>query len=304
MDIFVTGASGYIGGSVAAVLAKAGHRIRGLLRNAARSDELRSFGIDPVIGTLEDAMLLATEAKRADAVINAASSDHRPAINAIVAALAGSGKLLIHTSGSSIVADRAMGEPSEAIFSDDAPFKPEPEKEARVALDRFVLSAPHVRSVVLCNSLIYGDTLGPRAQSVQLPQLIKEACESGTAHYIGRGLNRWSTVHIADVASLYQLALETAPAGTFAFVENGESAFRDMAQVIADGLGLGTAQPMTSAAAEARWGQELAVFALSSNSRVRGYRARTLGWQPHHASAEAWLQEALARDRPRLLGRL
>jgi nucleoside-diphosphate-sugar epimerase len=297
MDIFVTGASGYIGGSVATTLARAGHRIRGLIRNGARADELRAFGIEPVNGTLDDGALLTTEAQRADAVINAASSDDRPAIDALVAALAGSGKTLIHTSGSSIVADQAMGEPSDAVFDDDTPFTPEPDKQARVALDRFVLSAPGVRSIVLCNSLIYGDAIGPRAQSVQLPRLIEEARESGIAHHIGRGLNRWSTVHIADVAVLYQLALDKAPAGTFAFVENGESAFRDLAQAIADGLGLGAPQSMSSDVAEARWGRELAVFALGSNSRVRGRRARALGWQPRHGSAEAWLRETLGRER-------
>jgi nucleoside-diphosphate-sugar epimerase len=109
-----------------------------------------------------------------------------------------------------------------------------------------------VRAIVLCNSLIYGDALGPPAQSVQLPRLIDEARESGIAHYIGRGLNRWSTVHIADVVDLYLLALERAPAGLFAFVENGESAFRDMAQAIGCALGLANARSMTSEAAVAR----------------------------------------------------
>jgi nucleoside-diphosphate-sugar epimerase len=74
--------------------------------------------------------------------------------------------------------------------------------------------------------------------------------ESGTAHYIGRGLNRWSTVHIADVVALYRLALQAAPAATFAFVENGESRFRDMAQAIGESLGLGDAQSLSSSGAE------------------------------------------------------
>jgi hypothetical protein len=43
-------------------------------------------------------------------VINAASSDHRGAVETLIAALTGSGKALIHSSGSSIVAGLAMGE--------------------------------------------------------------------------------------------------------------------------------------------------------------------------------------------------
>ena len=156
-----------------------------------------------------------------------------------------------------------------------------------------MLNAPGVRAIVLCNSLIYGDALGPPARSVQLPRLIDEARESGTAHYIGRGLNRWSTVHIADVVDLYLLALERAPAGLFAFAENGESAFRDMAQAIGRALGLGDAQSMPSEAAEARWGRPTAIFSLGSNSRVRAKRARALGWTPRHTSAEEWITTSL-----------
>ena len=295
MDIFVTGATGFIGGSVAAALVREGHRVRGLVRNQNKAASCEAHGITPVMGTLADHDLLAAEAGKAQAVINAASSDDRGAVDALVAALSGSGKTLIHTSGSSIVADQAMGGASEAIFDEDNLPPPEPDKVARVALDRAVLQAPGVRSIVLCNSLIYGDALGPQSQSVQLPRLVDLARETGKASFIGKGLNRWSTVHIADVAKLYSLALERAPSGTFAFVESGESAFRDMAQAIADALGLGEAQPMTSAEAEARWGREVAIFALGSNSRVRSRRARELGWMPNIQDAEHWLRENLSR---------
>lgn len=295
MDIFVTGATGFIGGSVAAALVREGHRVRGLVRNQNKAASCEAHGITPVLGTLADHDLLAEEAGKAQAVINAASSDDRGAVDALVAALSGSGKTLIHTSGSSIVADQAMGGASEAIFDEDNLPPPEPDKVARVALDRAVLQAPGVRSIVLCNSLIYGDALGPQSQSVQLPRLIDLARETGKASFIRKGLNRWSTVHIADVAKLYSLALERAPSGTFAFVESGESAFRDLAQAIADALGLGEAQSMTSAEAEARWGREVAIFALGSNSRVRSRRARELGWMPNIQDAEHWLRENLSR---------
>ena len=197
MRVFITGANGYIGGAVASALIKAGHEVRGLVRDRAKADAVAAHGIAPVIGSLDDRDLLQAEARAAEGVVSAASSDHRGAVEALIAGLAGSGKPLVHSSGSSIVGDEAMGEPSERIFHEDTPLAPEPDKAARVALDRFVLAAPGIRSVVLCNSMIYGNALGVPAESVQVPALVRQAKASGVARYIGRGLNRWSNVHIA-----------------------------------------------------------------------------------------------------------
>ena len=189
MSIFLTGGSGFIGSSVATRLTKAGHRVRGLVRDPGKAAAVRATGVEPVIGTLDDAALLTREAREADAVVNAASSDHRAAVEALVAGLSGSGKPLLHTSGTSIVGDEAMGEPSDRVFDEDMTITPKPDKMARVALDRFVLGAPGVRAVVLCNSLIYGHSLGlSDAQSVQLPRLVKHARKSGKSREVARFL--------------------------------------------------------------------------------------------------------------------
>lgn len=293
MRIFVTGASGFIGGSFAAEAVRRGHQVHGLVRSAEKARACEAFGIIPVYGTLADHDLLAEQARAADAVVNAASSDDRPAIDALLAALSGSGKPLLHTSGSSIVADDANGEPSDAVFDEDHLPEPTGDKAARVALDQAVLAGSGVRSIVLCNALIYGDALGPDARSVQLPLLIDRARETGEAAYIGRGLNRWSTVHIADVVDLYLLALERAPAGTFAFVESGEASFRELAQSIADGLKLGEPISMTIEDAEARWGRGRARYSLASNSRVRSLHTRALGWVPSDMTVDRWIVDHL-----------
>ena len=124
-----------------------------------------------MIGSLDDAALLQAEARMSDGVVNAANSGHRGAVEALIAGLAGSGKPLIHTSGSSIVADKAMGEPSDRIFHEDTPIEPEAERVARVAIDRLVLDAPSgIRSVVLCNTMIYGNALGGPRKACRFPR--------------------------------------------------------------------------------------------------------------------------------------
>jgi nucleoside-diphosphate-sugar epimerase len=299
MRIFLTGANGFIGSAVALALIAAGHRVRGLVRSQAKAELVVPYGIAPVVGSLDDAALLQDEARSADAVINAASSDHRGAVEALIAALSGSGKTFIHSSGSSIVADLAMGEPSAQIFDEATAVAPLPDKAARVAIDRQVLAAPGLRAIVLCNTMIYGDAMGPPAHSVQIPALVRQAKASGIVRYIGRGLNRWSNVHIADVAALYVLALANARAGAFMYVESGEEALGQIASAIARRLYLPVAQSWSAEEAIAAWGRNMAVFSLGSNSRVRGRAALELGWSPTRRSIVHWIANEMnepARD--------
>jgi nucleoside-diphosphate-sugar epimerase len=222
-----------------------------------------------------------------------ASSDHRGAVETLVSSLSGSGKALIHSSGSSIVADLAMGEPSDRIFDEAMPVEPLPEKASRVAVDEMVLAAAGIRSVVLCNTMIYGDALGPPAQSVQIPALVRQAKASGVVRFIGRGLNRWSNVHIGDVAALYELTLAKAPPGTFMYVESGEETLGHIARAIATRLGFGAPQSWNADEAIAAWGRNTAVFSLGSNSRVRGKIAAELGWSPARRSVTQWIANDL-----------
>ncbi len=289
MLIFLTGANGYIGGAVATALIAAGHHVRGLVRSEDKADAVARYGVEAVLGTLDNADLLQAEARAADAVINTANSDHRGAVEALLAGLAGSGKTFIHSSGSSIVADLAMGEPSERVFHENEPITPVADKAARVAIDRLVLEAPGLCSVVLCNTMIYGHALGPPAQSVQIPALTRQARTSGVARYIGRGLNRWSNVHIADVAALYVLVLAKAPAGSFMYVESGEAELREIVAAIAAKLKLGAAQSWSADEAIAFFGRSMAVYSLGSNSRVRGKTAAALGWRPRSRSVTTWI---------------
>ncbi len=296
MNVFVTGAAGFIGGSIATGLVKAGHHVTGLVRSAEQAAELTALGIAPVIGSLDDAAVLTEQAHKADAVINAASSDHRAAVETLLTALQGSNKPFLHTSGSSIVGDASGGKASDVIYFEDNLPEPTVDKAARVAIDNLILAAAQdgVNSAVICNTLIYGHSLGVQRDSVQLPRLLKQARKSGVVRHVGTGQNIWSNVHIEDVVELYLLALTKNVPGTFYFVESSEAAFVDMTTAIADALKLGKPQDWPLAEAEAEWGYEMANYGLGSNSRVRGKHARELlGWAPKRTSVVEWVRHEM-----------
>ncbi|OSM94101.1 NAD-dependent epimerase/dehydratase family protein [Lonsdalea populi] len=296
MKIFITGSTGYIGGSLSVYLSSAGHRIRGLVRHPEKAGLLTDRGIEPVIGDLSDRELLTREAQQADAVINAADSDDLKTVETLLAALGESGKPLIHTSGTSVIADMSDGNKvSNTLFDENSTLLVTLEKQARRAIDEKILGAKGIRGIVLCNSLIYGEGKLPGTRSVQIPLLMNQARESGVMRIVGKGVNIWSNVHIDDLCELYRLALEEAPSGAFYFVENGETSFAELGAALAKRLDVRGPEGWPIEKAAQVWGQSRARFSLGSNSRVRAVRARReLGWKPQHNSIIQWILTEMA----------
>jgi nucleoside-diphosphate-sugar epimerase len=291
MKIFVTGITGYIGGSVAKLLLEAGHSVYGLTRNAEQSDALKAMGIEPVIGSLEDQRILTQFAQMSDGVIHTADSRHQLAIDTFMNALRGSGKPFIHTSGSGIVGDDARGEyEGKQIYEEETPYVRE---LPQIRINEQVRKAgvdQGIRSIVIVPAMIYGTALGLPRESVQLPLLIRKSRELGAGVFIGKGANRWSNVHIKDLAQLYLLALEEAPSASYFFAENGEESFKDLARYISDALGFeGRTVSWSFDEAAAELGP-LAQYTLATNSRVRAVHARNLlGWKPDGESIHSWI---------------
>ena len=288
MKVFVTGASGYIGGSIAERLIASGHRVVGLIRSKEKALLLKDRGIEPVLGTLDDSETLIHAADAADAVIHAASADHAGAVLTLIAALERSGKALICTTGSGIAADSADGEYATSVaFTEDSYFEPVPFRRPRVAMNRLVREAAidkGIRSVVICPSMIYGKGRGLQPDSDQLPKLIALSKQVGAGVYFGKGLNRYSNVHIDDLVDLYLLALEKAPGGSFFFAENGDASFKEIAEMISRSLGFGGKTVSLSVDDLLKQYGDAGRYGITSNSLVRAVNARRLGWAPKAAS--------------------
>lgn len=282
MKVFLPGAAGYVGGSVADALLRRGDVVIGLVRSEEKASALRNIGIDPVVGTLDDAELLARLSRECDAVINAATSDHPGAVTAITGALSGSNKPFVHSSGITVVCDLAWGARSEKVYDEYTPFEPTAGRAARVAFDEEVIASASdgVRSSVIRPAVVYGDGSGLEKLSGVFPILIAASKRRGAGLYVGAGENTRSHVHIQDLVDLYLLALDGAPAGACYFAENGEHTGREMATYISRMLGFGgKVLSITKDEAIQEFSEKHIYY--GSNGRVRAVRARQeLGWKP------------------------
>lgn len=274
--LFITGASGYLGQAIAQRLLRAGHHVSGLVRSDAAAKSVSAQGITPVIGGLDDVASLDLSAY--DGIIDTATADHAPSTEAFIAALAGTGRTFIRTSGTGVYTDLAGGVASERVYREDDEFTPAEVVAARYRSDELVLSAKNhgVRSIVIRPAMVYGD-----GASEQLPLLLRHALSTGRSIFAEPGENRWGNVYLYDLAELYLLALEKAPAGSVYNIASGECELREIADGIGRVLGQGAGVSVSLDTARATLGARWVDVALASNSRVDSTLARTeLGWNP------------------------
>lgn len=296
MRVFVTGITGYIGGSVAEGLLAEGHAVTGLVRTNEKAALVAQRGITPIVGNLESDEILYKATQEADAVIHAASADHPHSVITLVGALERTGKTLITTSGTGIAADSAAGEfASHEVISEDTYFEPVPFRRPRVAMNQIVRKAAidkGVRSIVICPSMVYGKGLGLQPDSDQIPKLMAVSKQVGAGVYFGKGLNRYSNVFIRDLVDLYLLALDKAPGGSFFFAENGDASFLEIAVLISEALGLDGKTLSLPVEEVVRQAGEAGRYGVTSNSLVRAVNARRLGWEPNGPSLLEWFKQS------------
>ncbi|MFJ9351158.1 NAD-dependent epimerase/dehydratase family protein [Streptomyces sp. NPDC101237] len=295
MNIFVIGATGFVGGNLARHLAAEGHTVTGLARTETATVALESQGIVPVAADLGPRRPAAVEAAlRADAVIYAAQADpdqESATAQELAGALAGTGRTLIFLSGSGVLMQRTAGAWSPDVFAEQDPFTPEPLAEFRKAAEDTVLAAAGngVHAMVVRPGLIWG----PEDHG-HIPMIYRSVAVSGAACYVGQGLNTYSHVHIDDVTRLFTLALEKGRPGGLYHAVAGEVPNRWIAERAADDLGV-QARSVTTEEAAAVWG-EFGALIMAASSRIRAVSARQeLGWHPERTDMLSMIGEERLR---------
>lgn len=267
LSILVTGATGYIGGSVLARLL--GHpeahsfSITTLVRSqsSAKAKILKEkFNVKAVIGSLDDGGLVSSLTEEADVVISCAHADHLDGVQAMLSGMKkryqklGVAPILIHTSGTGVLTSSAKGMfPTDVIYDDlnaeqiESLAITQPHRDVDVAIVDADKQG-YLKSYIVLPSTIYGiasnslvDTGVQHPYSQQIPKLITVSLARGQGGMVGKGLALWPNVDIEEVADLYIVLLDAVrshPDATghgregYYFGENGEHQWYDISKEI------------------------------------------------------------------------
>ncbi|CAG8980133.1 hypothetical protein HYALB_00011666 [Hymenoscyphus albidus] len=229
-NIFLTAATGYIGGSVLDTLVKchSEYHITVLLRTVPEGFTERYPNVNIVIGSFNDVDLIANTAAQNNIVIHGGKTKHVGSLNAHIEGLLRrpGPSFLIRLGGTGLIADwqdgSNYGEMNPKVWSDINDIDEItslPDDYLHRNMDKIVQAAAHrhgdkLKCAIICPPGIYGPGRGMvRKQSLFIPEMGREILKLGSPYYTQSGENRRAWVHIDDLMELYNAIVEAAVAG-------------------------------------------------------------------------------------------
>ncbi|KAL4268610.1 NAD(P)-dependent Metabolic Enzyme [Pleurotus pulmonarius] len=320
ISVFITGATGYIGGAVLLRLLNhpsiSNFKITALVRSPDKAEKLKTLGVTPVVGSLDDSELLKKLCSESDVVMSMADADHLSSVQAMLSGLktkfeaTGKAPILIHTSGTGVLTDNAAGMYQyDTIWNDADPEQMAtlPPTQLHRDVDLAIVGADeagYVKTYIVLPSTIWGIAQGrlvdlgiSNNRSMQIPGLVRVSLDRKQGGMVGLGKNLWPNVNIEEQGDLFIILLDAVLTkqdtghGTngYYFGESGEHSLHDVGKAIAEvlvDLGIGKSREPTTFTKEEIDKYFQGRLVMGSNSRCRANHSRSLGWNPQKSTAD------------------
>ena len=277
MKIALTGATGFVGSHLLKELHEHGHQVTALVRDETQAGAVADAGATPAVVDLYDRPAVASLLGKADGAIHTASPGDATSadldsavVDAVTGAFAGTGKPYVQISGL-------------WIYGNNAAITEESRRDApalvswKAPIERRVLGVRDMRGVVIVSSVAYGDGGGG------IPGLLLGSPRdpAGNLIMVGTGRQRWSTVHVADLAVAFRRVLEDDSARGYYVIGNGSNpTVAELTEAAAVAAGAPGAVPGSEEEARARLGDYFAEVLLLDQGTDAARARAELGWRP------------------------
>lgn len=301
MDIFVTGATGFVGSAVVSDLLTQGHQVIGLIRDPTKAAALVREGMTTHVGEMTSPQTYLSIVPTVDAVIQTAqlsvqgrfTNTSKGKINqadevmslALAKECIQHGKVLIYTSGCFNYGDHGADWITEDTFPNPSPLG---EGHAHVVTQLMKLHENEgLKLLILSPGFVYGP-------GGLFKTSFYDTLKKGQLRVFGKGQNYWSPIHVNDLARAFGLVLTNGRYGeTYNIVDDSPISLRQMIDEIT------TAKNIKPVGTIPPWliglliGSPL-VKSLTSSFRVSNEKAKEkLKWRPEHPSFRDGIKDVL-----------
>lgn len=320
--VFITGVTGFVGGTILSSLYKThpNVRVKALIRKEEDAKELQAVypNLSHIIGTLSSLSLLTSTAAAVDFVIHA-GGDNVPAVCAMIDGLASSS-----TTGSalprliSLTGPRSLIDPSFPITgkarTSSRPWSDVTDAHAILALskermhagaDQAIIvhsAAKGVGAMLISPGQLWGRGKGHLKKESNAAFYYASVKSRGRAFVIGDGSATWSWTSIGDLGDAVVFLMEQAimsgnersgQVGVneegYYFVQTGDLGMMERAKAVSERLGLGEVEsvPVEVAAEIHPFGPIM----WGCGERIRADRLTELGWSPKEVDWRVLMEE-------------
>ena len=260
MRVFLTGATGYIGGEVAKALRRSSFEVVALVRPDSAQTHLRELGVVLISGDLHSLPSLSLDGYDAFIHTASAATDREEADRIAVDTFTATGKPIVYTSGVWVLGntDRA---------DEASPVNPLSLVSWRPAHEERVLGAG---GAVLRPGCVYGGK-----QSL-LADWFAAAEQDRALQIVGDGTQRWAMVDLQELGDLYVRAVQQQARGVLHGIDDSHDSLEACAQAVAPGGRVEKIPLEVARTAMGPFADALAVDQVISSTETR----QKLGWTP------------------------